>query len=114
MSYAVDKRYDVYLETLRCAAKNHACDACSEAIEKGHRYYSVSWVFDGSASSVKRCLKCQAIHVHLRGLDPGEMWPDEELNCGQDYLDEWGCDPPDEVAKLAFMSQAEAQKELAP
>jgi hypothetical protein len=109
VSHSIDETYDAYRETLRCAAKEHVCSACKELIAKGHRYYSVSWVFDGSADDCKRCLRCQAIHVHLREKAPGEMWPAERLNCGERYEDEWG-ECPDEVAALAFVSGADMQE----
>lgn len=109
MSHACDEYYDVYKETLRCAAKDHQCGACSEPILKGHRYYVISWVFDGSADGCKRCLRCQKIHLHLRGLDPGAMWPDEELNCGEEYEQHWGEKPPPDIAALAFETGASLQ-----
>lgn len=108
MSHGIEEIYSVYRETLRCARKAHTCDACGETIQPRHRYYSVAAVFQGEVESAKRCLRCQEIHVHLRTLAPGDMWPDEALNCGTDYEDEWG-DLPDDVARLAFLSQDEAQ-----
>lgn len=110
MSHSCDEYYDVYNEKTRTANKEHTCDACEETILKGHRYTVVSWVFEGSAESCKRCMKCQALHLHLRKLEPGEMWPSERLDCGRDYKEHWGKDPPPEIAALAFMSQDEAQK----
>ncbi len=109
MSSSVDEYYDVYRETLRCAAKTHVCSACNEPIAKGHRYYNITWVFDRTADGVKRCLRCQAIHKHLRTLAPGDMWPDEELNCGEEYKQHWGTEPPPEVAELAFKTGADLQ-----
>ncbi len=102
MSYVADEAYDVYTETLRCAAKNHKCDACGEKILKGTHYFSIHCAFDGSANTIKRCKRCQTIHLHLRTLSPGDMWPDEELNCGEEYREHWGKEPPPEIAALAF------------
>jgi hypothetical protein len=107
MSHAVDETYDVYTEKLRCAVKNHKCSACGETILKGTHYFSVHWVFDGTAQTIKRCARCQAIHLHLRTLSPGDMWPDEELNCGEEYREHWGKDPPKEIAELAFLRPEE-------
>jgi hypothetical protein len=109
MSQQIDGTYDVYREQLRCAAKEHTCDACSETIAKGHRYFVITWVFDRSASGVKRCLRCQAIHKHLRSLGDSDMWPDEELNCGEEYTQHWGVEPPEHIAALAFKTQDELQ-----
>lgn len=101
MSHDIDETYDVYAETHRRARKAHECDACGERIGPGVTYWRVFVVFDGSAEAHKRCNRCQAIHVHLRSLDPGRRWPDERLACGLDYEDEWG-DLPEEIAALAF------------
>lgn len=102
MSYQTDETYDVYNEVHPIARRQHTCSACKEAIEVGHRYTRVSIVIDGEASTVKRCARCQAMHEHLRKLSPGEMWPEEKLDCGLAYLDEWGEDPPEHIAALAF------------
>ena len=109
MSQEADGTYDVYCETLRCAAKQHVCDACAEPIAKGHRYYTITWVYDHSAGGVKRCLRCQAIHKHLRTLGDSYVWPDEELNCGEEYQLHWGVEPPDDIAALAFETGASLQ-----
>lgn len=106
MSHSVDECYDFYKETHRKARKGHKCDACKEAISAGHHYWLVAWVYDGEAESVKRCERCQTIHMHLRkkcredgGYDA--LWPAEKLDCGLKYEDEWG-ELPDEIAALAF------------
>lgn len=110
MSHHCDESYDVYDETLRKANKRHTCGACGEAIELGDYYHSVHLVFDGSAETVKRCARCQAIHAHLRTKGRGDsMWPDERLNCGEEYEAHWGEKPPDEVAALAFATREEMQ-----
>lgn len=109
MSHSCDERYAVYRETQRRAIKEHRCDACDEPIARGHKYCVVTWVFDGSAGGVKRCLRCQAIHEHLRGLGEYDMWPDEELNCGEEYKDHWGVEPPEGIAELAFKTGADLQ-----
>lgn len=111
MSHSIDERYEAYIETLRVARKAHVCAACAEPIAPGHRYYTIRIVYQG-IEGLKRCLKCQAIHEHLRGLEPGEMWPAEKLDCGEDYEEHWGGEPPAEIAALAFMTPEEAQREL--
>lgn len=109
MSQEVDGTYDVYREQLRCAAKPHVCSACREPIARGHRYYVVTWVYDSTADGAKRCLRCQTIHKHLRTLGDYDMWPDERLNCGEEYTQHWGIEPPPEIAALAFVSGADLQ-----
>lgn len=113
MSYSVDDTYTVYSETLPKGVKPRKCDACNELIPVGHRYAHIFWVFEKSAESVVRCLRCQEIHKHLRHLAEGETWPDERLACGEDYEDEWGVPPPEDVAALAFTLPDEMQKPVA-
>jgi len=113
MSHQIDECYSVYKERMIWSTVIHLCGACGEEIRIGHLYTRVSIVFDGSAQTVKRCLRCQTIHIHLRGLDKfGETWPNEDLSCGKDYREEWGVDPPERIQRLAFMTQAESQEEL--
>lgn len=108
MSHYTEETYSVYDESLRRARKEHRCSACREKISAGHSYTRVAIVFDGEAETVKRCARCQAIHLHLRakGREDG-MWPDERLNCGETYRGHWGEDPPEEIAALAFAKQGE-------
>lgn len=108
MSHLTEGTYAVYRERRTRARKAHRCDACNETIESGHLYMRVSWVFDRRASGVKRCLRCQALHEHLRELCGRNAWPDEWLACGLSYETEWGPCPP-EVAALAFTSGGEMQ-----
>lgn len=113
MSYGFDETYDVYDETHRRARKDHRCDACGEVIPPKAVYTRVFILYDGKGRSLKRCLRCQGIHEHLRTLcrDAIQMWPDERLNCGQRYEDEWGECPP-EVQAMAFVLPGD-KKEMA-
>lgn len=108
MSHPIDDTYAVYDETEVRARKAHTCDACADEVPEGDRYMRIRIVFDGSAETVKRCLRCQRIHEHLRELARGEMWPDERLACGLDYEDEWG-PLPDNIAALAFVTGRDLQ-----
>jgi len=107
VSHSYDETYEVYSETNRRAVKQHQCSACAEPIPAGHRYYDIRIVFDGVVR-VKRCLRCQAIHEHLRTKAPGETWPAERLDCGESYEEDWGECPP-EIEALAFKSGADLQ-----
>lgn len=110
MSVYADERYQVYQEHERRARKQHVCDACGDPILPRHRYFKISWVFDGRADSVKRCLGCQAVHLHLRKLgQKDDMWPSETLSCGEEYTEHWGKPPPEHIARLAFLSPEEKQ-----
>lgn len=111
MSYYVEDYYEVYNEKTVRARVEHICDACTEKISIGHLYTRIGIIFEKVAETIKRCLRCQTIHVHIRGLDTGgDSWPDEKLNCGENYKDHWGVDPPEEIQDLAFVTPDEAQK----
>lgn len=112
MSHAVEEYYDVYDERRHKARKATTCSACRCAIDKGHFYTYVFLVFDGEPDRVRRCERCQAIHVHLRevgrSVDDGESyWPDERLACGIEYKKHWNVEPPAELAALAFWKPGE-------
>lgn len=110
MSHLAEEAYSVYDETYPKARVEHTCAACKEAIRVGHRYARVAMVFDHEAETVKRCMRCQTIHLHLRTKGDSELWPDERLNCGEEYAQHWGEDPPPEIAALAFVTAEEAQQ----
>jgi hypothetical protein len=116
VSQSTDGTYDVYRETRRTARKEHRCSACHETIASGHSYHHVAIVYEREAETVKRCERCQAIHLHLREVsraDPyEELWPDERLDCGEEYESHWGRKPPPEIAELAFVTQAEMQQRV--
>lgn len=112
MSGYCDETYAVYNERLTKARKVHRCGACHEPIEPGHYYYRIRGVHSDGVDGYKRCLRCQALHVHLRGLGEHDEWPDERLDCGLDYEDHWNTPPPPHVAALAFASPDEMQAEL--
>lgn len=99
---ASDGPWDIYDETWRRARKPHGCHACGETIPVGVKYVRLFTLADGAKHSTKRCARCQAIHLHLRKLcRPVGRWPEEQLDCGETYEDEWGECPP-EIAALAF------------
>jgi hypothetical protein len=107
MSHPIEETYEVYSENRRRARKPHACSACSEPISVGHYFWYIFIIFEGETNTVKRCERCQAIHVHLRGMGD-EMWPDERLACGEEYREHWGTEPPAEIAALAFALPGDA------
>jgi predicted RNA-binding Zn-ribbon protein involved in translation (DUF1610 family) len=109
MSHSVDETYTLYEERFPRARKPHTCMACGERIAGGQRYARVFVLFQGDAETVKRCLRCQQIHEHLREMSPGDTWPAERLDCGEDYEDHWGGEPPDHIAALAFALPGETE-----
>ena len=105
MSYEAEDTYDVYNERRVKARKPRPCDACKETVPRGVHYWRVATLYDGRWTTINRCWRCQKIHLHLRDrgdATPDYLWPDERLNCGEEYRDHWGDDPPEEIAALAF------------
>jgi len=111
MSQYAEETYDVYHERNVVSRKEHNCCACYEKILKGQYYWRIGVVFDGHAETLKRCLRCQQLHEHLRDLGDQQEWPDERLNCGHGYREMWDRSPPDAVAGLAFKTSEEMQNE---
>ncbi len=112
MSYMFDETYDVYIEKKRKASKSHVCSACKEAIHPKEYYFNISCVFQGEAATIKRCARCQTMHLNLRKMDKDceDLWPDEKLNCGEEFEEHWGEPPSREMVELAFITPKEAQK----
>lgn len=103
---------------IRCA-KDKPCDACGQTIRRGDHYIRDALLFDGSWDVVQRCLRCEAIYEHLckvhqedRKKNDHEDYPDRSLRCGHTYQKRWGVEPPPEIARLAFLTPDEIQKEL--
>lgn len=108
---------DVYRETIRKANRAHQCDACKLPIRPGDYYAAVWSISEGEAEAIKRCGACQTMHLHLRKLcedSDFNMWPDDRLYCGRDYEEEWGVEPPDEIAALPLLSDDERGALLKP
>jgi len=115
MSHYADEPYSVYRERVVKARKAHQCSACGWSIQPGDYYANVATVFDGKAETIKRCGSCQTTHKHLRKLCCDEdMWPDEKLGCGLAYENEWGGEPPEDIAVLPFLSGEDRSTLLAP
>ena len=112
MSHICDETYKIYREKNQKARKAYRCSACRETIEQGHVYTYVACIHDGGFTRYRRCLRCQKLHEHLRELcghlKYDDVWPDEQLNCGLSYEDEWG-DLPADIAALAFKSGKDLQ-----
>lgn len=110
----------VYKSETRKARKQHVCHACGDTIMPGHQYVYIFSVYDGDTDETRRCARCEAIHSHLREKCNAERaqrrmagkeqrWPADALNCGEDYAENWGHDPPPEIAALAFALPGEMQ-----
>lgn len=100
---------------VRRARKHHTCSACGATIAPGHYYTSTGIVWEGTAATTKRCGSCELTYRHLVELGrPHGMHPREELDCGLDYAEEWETDPPEHIARLPLLSDAERGALLAP
>ena len=116
MSQYCDETADVCHRETRRARKPHQCDACDREIKPGELYCRDAILYDGEWSAVTRCACCELIYQHLsQRIRKGGDWDefcDPELNCGHDYEERWGEEPPPEIAALAFMTPEEAQERL--
>ena len=119
MSVSVDGANDVQRTKQQRARKEHRCKACRETIRVGDVYASEFIVYDGESSTTKRCLRCDTMLSAIQsrmtdaGIDSWEEGVDPALNCGHTWDENFQEEPPPEVARLAFISRDEAQRELA-
>lgn len=106
MSEYGDEYAEVYDAEWRKAAKPHTCHACGEIITAGRKYHRTFTVFERVAHSNIRCERCQVIFTHLEGRirAAGDYteYCNSELDCGHEYKERWGEEPPPEIAALAF------------
>jgi len=87
----------------------HRCAACHETIRRRDVYVRTFIVCDGEPNVYRHCLRCAAI---LDALDrAGAEAVDIRLNCGHIWDEHYG-PPPDALARLAFLTPDEAQREL--
>jgi hypothetical protein len=112
------ERVDVDQERRQRARKEYKCNACKETIERGHLYVRHTLIYAREVDVTIRCLRCDAIYQHLveihrehNRLTDDPEWPDLALNCGHEFKERWGNEPPLELARLAFMTPAEVQAE---
>lgn len=107
---------DVWTETTRRARKEHACSACRETIRRGDLYVRHVCIFERRPSVALRCLRCDvmyhALDKKIQQHSDGDAAADWRLECGHEYQDRWGEEPPEDLARLAFMTAAEQQAEF--
>ena len=94
----------------RKARKEHKCVACGETIRAGDRYHFVSQK-DDTFGTFKHCARCWTLGEAI--LEAGADSWQYDLNCGVSWQEAFGQEPPDEVARLAFMTREEAQATIA-
>lgn len=106
---------DIWQETSVRAAKDHTCSACKETIRRADFYVLHKILGDDSWTTVRRCLRCdamyQALDAKIKVATDHEEAADIRLNCGHEYKKRWGEEPPPELARLAFMTADEMQAE---
>jgi len=95
----------------RKARKTHRCFACRREIRVGDRYHREFQEYEGEADFYKHCARCWAIVEAL--FENGAESVQWDLACGTDWVAAFGDDPPENVARLAFVTLDEAQ-ELTP
>lgn len=103
MSVECDGPNKVDRMTFRKARLEHKCCACDETIRVGHRYV-VTAAFYERWATWKQCLRCYELYDYLVDLhrDDDRYFPQPELDCGHDWRDVTGEDPPEHLAALAF------------
>ena len=120
VSCEVDGYNAVESRTMPRARKEHRCCACRETVRRGDRYSRTFVVYEGEPETYIHCLRCSAIfdaiaaRHHDAETDYWERAIAWRLDCGHDWDEVFEESPPAEVARLAFMTADEAQRELAP
>ncbi len=108
-----DEYADVHEEGVRRARKDRPCNACRETIKRGDLYHCTRTLFEGSWETISRCARCEQMYRLLLPMMGEDETCDPNLNCGHEFRQRFGEDPPPELAALAFMTPAEAQALLA-
>jgi len=109
MCDSIEGYCDIYENSRIKARKPRKCDACDEVIAKSHFYHRETMLFDSQWENTNRCLRCEAIYQHLSiKMSKEDMAPRPALDCGEVYQD-----PPESIARLAFITADEAQVEFA-
>lgn len=115
------ERPDVWREGPKRAHAAHRCCACGETIRPGDLYHYTFYLYDGDTCTLRRCARCEVLYRALVKLhnkempeveDIGEPGVDPELGCGHTFEQVFKRPPPPELARLAFMTPDEMQKEL--
>jgi len=98
------------VDAWRRARKEHKCFACGESIHQGDVYHFTAQK-DDEFCTFKHCARCWALGQAI--IDAGADSWQYDLRCGVSWQEAFGEEPPDEVARLAFMTREEAQATIA-
>ncbi len=101
--------------TQRRARKDHKCSCCGETIPRTHIYFRHFLIWGGTSDTIKRCARCQTLYEALVKSHPDDQETAValRLDCGHSYVDVYDEAPPSELERLAFMTPAEMQAEIA-
>ena len=114
MSQSYDEEAKVWSETHPKCRKVRECQACDEKIRVGDVYSRTAVLFDGKWETFVRCLRCNVMYHFLNKKICAHGDWDEAcaplLDCGHEYVENWGEEPPPEIVELAFLTPDEAQK----
>lgn len=106
MSEYCDEHADIYRVAQKRARKTHTCSACNGDVRKGDLYTREDVLFEREWTHTIRCDRCQVIYEHLLEMcrlhGEGDEYPNPELDCGHEYKERWGVEPPEWLAALAF------------
>lgn len=113
---------EVWSEKINKARVAHQCSACGEGIRPGDVYHYTFYIYDGNKNTIRRCARCEVLYralVKLHNSERPEVEDVEvpgvapELDCGHTFEQVFKREPPPELARLAFLTPAEMQAELA-
>lgn len=93
----------------RKARKEHRCYACRETIRTGDRYHFTAQKDDAFAT-YKHCARCWMMGGAI--LEAGADSWQYDLRCGVSWREAFDEEPPENIARLAFMTPDEAQKAI--
>lgn len=94
-------------ETIRCLR----CDIIYQELCVIHREANERARQERLASRQPGYFSNKLTNEQHRLLNYESDWPDVALNCGHEFKERWGVEPPPELARLAFLTPAEVQTE---
>jgi hypothetical protein len=94
-------------ETIRCLR----CDTIYQELVVIHRQANEEARQERMASRAPGYYDKLLTDEQKRLLYYDSDWPDVSLNCGHEFKERWGREPPPELARLAFLLPSEIQAE---
>lgn len=81
MCFDADYSPEFFNEDWRRARKEHRCDECRKAIEKGQSYKYISGKWDGEISVYKVCTDCDTLREKIAAIELGRGCSSSESYC---------------------------------